>query len=589
MAVIGRLAAFISLDSKKFSRGLSKVQMQTESFVDRLGSLGRRVTAFGSVLASSVVGLSIKRAGDAQESLSRFRAIFGDQSAAANQFADVLGKSVGRSALAIKDGLSSFQGFFVGLGFGAEQARAFSQTLQRLSIDFASFHNLSDDESLSRFISALSGSSEVLDKFGVNIRQAALEQELLRMGVNKAWSQVTEQEKAVARLGVIMRVMTDQGAVGDAVRTSGSFTNQLKRLRASFNEFIVQLGQSFLPTATKVVQALNDMSGSLSKLIPMTQQFVERNGGLIKSFAKLALGIGAVVFTAPKLVAAIKAITGAVGALASIKLGAVIASLLAIPGIALAGIASAVVGIIGAVDFLSSRAEREAAKLSQLADEAESMRMREEALARQRTNLSRATEQHVEQLNRQIEATKNAREEHERLLDQIASGIIERNLTPLERWSRGMMELNFAFRNGALTMQQWAREAARLKQELHENWLSPAEKSLKDFAQSIEESMRTPFEKAKMELDRIREAVAKGFLDPKFGGRRLLELANELFPKKDTKVDESRGSFRQIIRGRTAIGGTGTKSAEKVELEKQTSALEKMLNILDGIQFARAS
>src|SRR5690606_31067061 len=106
-----------------------------------------------------------------------------------------------------------------GLGFGAEQSRKFSQQLAQLALDFASFNNMSDAEAQQRFISALSGSSEVLDMFGVNIKQAALEQELLQQGVKKAWTEVSEQEKAVARLSIIMRSMTDQGAVGDAVRT----------------------------------------------------------------------------------------------------------------------------------------------------------------------------------------------------------------------------------------------------------------------------------------------------------------------------------------------------------------------------------
>lgn len=51
------------------------------------------------------------------------------------------------------------------------------------------------------------------------------------MGVRKSWTEVTEQEKALARLNIIARAMGDQGAIGDAVKTAGSFTNQMKRLR----------------------------------------------------------------------------------------------------------------------------------------------------------------------------------------------------------------------------------------------------------------------------------------------------------------------------------------------------------------------
>lgn len=169
----------VSAGFKQFEAKLKTV----EASIQRVGSIGLGIaSAVGAPFLAA-----INHAKNAQESLSRFSAVFKEQSAAATAFADNLAKQVGRSAIEIKDGLSSFQSFFLGLGFAADKSRDLSQQLQALSIDFASFNNLTDEDAMGRFISAMSGSSEVVDRYGINLKVAALEQELLAMGIKKSW------------------------------------------------------------------------------------------------------------------------------------------------------------------------------------------------------------------------------------------------------------------------------------------------------------------------------------------------------------------------------------------------------------------
>src|SRR5690606_26345900 len=120
----------------------------------------------------------------------------------------------------------------------------------------------------------LSGSSEVLDRFGVNIRQTALQQELLRMGIDRSWTSITEQEKALARLNIIARAMGDQGAVGDAVRTAGSWTNQLKRLNGELLDTRVAIGQALIPVLLPFVRAF-------ASAVELVRDFVAANPVLV--------------------------------------------------------------------------------------------------------------------------------------------------------------------------------------------------------------------------------------------------------------------------------------------------------------------
>lgn len=304
--------AFVELfaDDRKLVRGLKQAQRKLQNFAASVRTIGTRLFAATATVTAPLGGFAIKAASDAEESLSRFNQVFGDQAQAVQQFADDLAQSVGRSKFAIYDALSTFQSFFVGLGFAPGSARELSESLQTLAIDFASFNNISDEEAIQRFIAALSGSSEVLDRFGVNIKQAALQQELLAQGVTKSWSEVTEQEKAVARLAIIMRSMGSQGAVGDAIRTAGSFANQMKALKGRLYDTAVTIGQALLPVVTPLVTK----AATLTKVFA---KWAAANKPLVATVFKVAAALAAAGVTLIVFGFAVSGVAGVLGALAS--------------------------------------------------------------------------------------------------------------------------------------------------------------------------------------------------------------------------------------------------------------------------------
>lgn len=337
--------AFVELGvSDKLSAGLRRAQRRLEAFGAGVQRLGLRLASIATAAFAPLGIAAVKAASDAEESLSRFAQVFGREADAAGKFADDLARRVGRSGLAARDALGTFQSFFTGLGFAAPEARELSQTLTELAIDFASFNNLSDEEGIERFISALSGSSEVLDRFGINIKQAALEQELLRMGISKSWTEVTEQEKALARLNVIMRAMGDQGAVGDATRTADSFANRMKRLRGELRDAAVAIGRALLPVLTPLVQVV-------TAAVQAVRSWAEQNPRLVATI----FGIGAAVVAAGAALIGI----GLAISLAGVAMGGlatavgVVASMLGAVLSPIGLVVAAVVGLGGAIAVTS--------------------------------------------------------------------------------------------------------------------------------------------------------------------------------------------------------------------------------------------
>lgn len=276
-----------------FSRGMGAINREVATFqrkIDQelkgpLGALTGRLAALGGAVGA--VGLS-KLGQDAEESGNRFRQVFGPEAGRAADAVDALATAVGRSRLELGKTAATFQTFFVGLGIAAPRARELSLQLSQLAIDFASFNNLSDQEASDRFISALSGSSEVLDKFGVNLRVAALDQELLAQGLGKTAQKASESEKVLGRIGIITKSLGRQGAIGDAERTADSFANQLKRVQGEAIDAAAALGG-------ELNKALLPFLKDLGELLRGLAEWVKDNQAAVRSLIDLAIQVGKVV------------------------------------------------------------------------------------------------------------------------------------------------------------------------------------------------------------------------------------------------------------------------------------------------------
>lgn len=300
----------LTMNTSGLRRGLG----DTRGVLRRVGGLVAGLAA--SIGAAALVKKMVSLAADAEEMESKFKAVFKAQSAAADKWASDLALAVNRGKNEIKDSLATFQTFAIGLGFGGSEARKMSQELESLAIDFASFNNLTDDEAVQRFISAMSGSSEVLDRFGINIKAAALQQEALRQGLTGSVMKMGEATKASLRLSIIVKAMGSQGAIGDAAKTSGSFTNQLKGLQGAMADLGAEIGTLLLPALTDLIKWIRENA------VPAVQNFVTAWKGLsaelkesVFTIAKWVAGIAAAVIIVPLVVSAIATLIKAMQAL----------------------------------------------------------------------------------------------------------------------------------------------------------------------------------------------------------------------------------------------------------------------------------
>lgn len=352
--------AFVELfaDDTRLVRTLRRAQAKLRAFADSVRAMGATMLRVGAVVLAPIIavgrGLTLA-ASEAEATRSRFGQLFGDMTGDADAFAKALANRVGRSIHDLRSSMASFQGFFVGLGFGGDEALTLSSQLQTLAIDFASFNDLSDAEGMDRFISALSGSSEVLDRFGINIKAAALDQELLRMGIEGGSQAASEQAKVLARLGIIAGAMGDQGAIGDAERTADEFANTSKRLRANLLNLAVAIGDRLLPIMTPWAAAAADAVARAAKWVQANKALITsaiKMGIIVAGAAAAIAAVGAAMITAGVLAASLSAALGllaaawsAVGVAIGV-VGAAIAALLSPIGLVIAAAAGIGVALL---------------------------------------------------------------------------------------------------------------------------------------------------------------------------------------------------------------------------------------------------
>jgi hypothetical protein len=238
-----------------------------KSFKGLLPALGAAAVAKG---LTSVIGKCVSLASVAEETQAKFNTVFGNLSKSTNQWAENFGSSVGRSRTDVKGWMATLADTFKPLGFTVTKSADLSKKLTKLAVDVASFNNKMDADVLRDFQSALVGNHETVRKYGIIITEAQLKQEAHRLGLAKGRKELTALEKVQARYSLILKGSTD--AQGDAIRTQGSYANQMKALRANLTNLGETLGELVLPFMTSLVKSTNEATKSISALSEVIQE-----------------------------------------------------------------------------------------------------------------------------------------------------------------------------------------------------------------------------------------------------------------------------------------------------------------------------
>ena len=281
MAEVG--AAFVSVipSAKGFGSTLDKevggqVDASGKKAGSRFGSalkVGALAVVGGAALATKFLGGAVSAASDLAENQSKVGVVFGKSAGQILDASKTSATAMGLSKSAYLDATGTLGNLLVSLDIAPKKAAGMSQQMVQLAGDLASFNNVSPEEALAALQSGLTGETEPLKKFGVNMNDATLKAEALKLGLIKNTKEaLTPQSKALAAQKLIMD--QTKTAQGDFARTSGGLANQQRVLSAQFDDVKSTIGSALLPVMTDFVTFLNN------SVVPKVASFIDgmRNG-----------------------------------------------------------------------------------------------------------------------------------------------------------------------------------------------------------------------------------------------------------------------------------------------------------------------
>ena len=278
-------SAFVEIGIRnRIAAGAKAVQADLRKLSSKLTGQGKSLMKIGGMLAGAVgapLAVAIRAGSQMQETMGKFNTVFGEAAGEVQAWGATTATAMGVSEQSMMSMLSGMQDLLVPMGMLPDQATGISKTLSALAVDLGSFNNMDPAQVMGDLQAAMTGSGEVMKKYGVILSATAVNQELLNQNLDPKTA--TEAQKAQARMNIIMRGTT--AAQGDAVRTSGSFANQMKALKATFMDVAAAVGGELLDDLAGMMRIVN--AG-----VSAVKNFVKENGQLVRVVGMVLIGVG---------------------------------------------------------------------------------------------------------------------------------------------------------------------------------------------------------------------------------------------------------------------------------------------------------
>lgn len=396
---IGDAILFLKGDRSQLNKDLDKGEQDAEGWVSRLGDkinkkLGEKMAKAGAVLSAALTvplmalaNSSIDAASDLDESMSKVEVVFDDAAGAVKEFADGAAEGLGQSRQQALEAAGTFGNLFVALEVGKGPAAEMSTSLVGLASDLASFNNVDPTQALDALRAGLTGETEPLKRFGVNLNAATIEAKAMELGLvdlavdmqevegrtialekaqrdqlkalekngsesleyRDAQQKVAEAEsalqaamaghaeeltaaqKAQAAYALIMEQTAT--AQGDFARTSEGLANQTRINEARFADLRAEVGGKLLPIKLKLFEIVGKLLDKFLNMPDGVQKAILIFGGLLMALGPVLTVVGGLITaitTIGPVIAGAGAAIGAVAAGPVLLIIAAIAALIAI-------------------------------------------------------------------------------------------------------------------------------------------------------------------------------------------------------------------------------------------------------------------
>lgn len=232
------------------STGADEAEKRAKSLRSAFETLGT-VLSFGAVFHG--LKSMVEQASAVEQTLSKLRMNFGDDAVGeitgwAKAFAD----ETGASEYQLREFAGTFGSMLVPTLKGNRLLAAqMSKSLSELAVDLAAINNEDPEQTLGRLFSGMTGETEAVERLGIGIKQAALQEFAHERGIQKKVTAMTIAEKTELIYQKILKDTKDKQ--GAAAREASTYAGMTLRLSAAARDAGTAIGEKLLGPARQLV------------------------------------------------------------------------------------------------------------------------------------------------------------------------------------------------------------------------------------------------------------------------------------------------------------------------------------------------
>lgn len=255
---------------RNIQKSLEKIRLPA------LAVTGAGVLAFKSLTAG---------ASDLEESTNAVNVVFGEASNSILRFSKDADKAVGLSQKSFNQLSISTGALLRDTGLSSDELSQTTIELTKRAADLASVFNTEVDDALSAINQALRGETEAIRRYAGDVTDATLQTFLNSKGIQQNVKDLTQQEKRLFRVKLIM----DQTAVAqdDFAKTIDSVANSQRVQRAQMENTADTLGKRLLPVMQSILRVTSKITTAFSSLSPETQDLIVKIGLAVTAISAL--------------------------------------------------------------------------------------------------------------------------------------------------------------------------------------------------------------------------------------------------------------------------------------------------------------
>jgi len=227
----------------------------------KVAAVALGVAFLAAMYATVRLGRSfIDAASMAEETKSKFGAVFKEVSEEAQGMADDIAGALGRNSTEVMGFMATLQDTFVPMGIARDKAMDLSAGVASLAYDLASFNPelSSAKEAIEALTSGLVGNHETFRRFGVVVSEATIDADMLAQGIEKVNGSYTQQDKIMSRLRQVLKGTAD--AHGDLIKTADSWFNSTEAIKSKIQELREEMGVRLIAAMQDAIQEMGGVA-----------------------------------------------------------------------------------------------------------------------------------------------------------------------------------------------------------------------------------------------------------------------------------------------------------------------------------------